>query len=75
MVAEIISSSDTADVIKEKLQDYFRAGTKLVLLLYPRHKQIEAYLPGGTMKNLATDDRLETPLLPGFGCKVSDLFF
>jgi Uma2 family endonuclease len=74
IVAEIISASDTVNVIKEKLQDYFRAGTKLVLLLYPRHKQVEAYNPDGTMKNFDTEDRLETPLLPGFSCKVSDLF-
>jgi Uma2 family endonuclease len=74
MVAEIISSSDSAEVIKQELQDYFRAGTKLVLLLYPRSKQVEAHLPNGTMKNFATKDRLETDILPGFSCKVTELF-
>lgn len=74
MVAEIISSSDTADVIKEKLQDYFRAGTKLVLLLYPRLKQVEAYTPDGKMQNFGVEDRLEPPLLANFSCNVSELF-
>ncbi len=74
VVVEIISSSDTADVIKEKLQDYFRAGTQLVWLLYPRFKQIEARTPDGNMKIFEAEDRLESELLPGFSCKVSELF-
>jgi Uma2 family endonuclease len=74
MVAEIISSSDTAEVIKSKLQDYFQAGTQLVWLLYPRFKQVEAHTPAGTMRIFQAEDRLESALLPGFSCKVADLF-
>jgi Uma2 family endonuclease len=74
VVVEIISPSDTADIIKEKLQDYFRAGTQLVWLLYPRFKQIEARTPDGNMHIFEADDRLESELLPGFSCKVSELF-
>jgi Uma2 family endonuclease len=74
VVVEIISSSDTADVIKEKLQDYFRAGTQLVWLLYPRFKQVETRTPNGNMQIFEVEDKLESDLLPGFSCKVSELF-
>lgn len=72
--AEIISSSDTTSVVKEKLQDYFGAGTQLVWLLYPRFKQVEAHTSGGTMKIFNAEDRLESTLLPGFSCKVAEIF-
>lgn len=74
VVAEVISSSDTAEVIKSKLQDYFNAGTQLVWLLYPRFKQVEAHTPDGTMRIFQVEDRLESALLSGFSCKVAELF-
>lgn len=74
VVAEIISSSDTTNVVKEKLQDYFHAGTKLVWLLYPRFRQVEAHTPDGTMKIFNAEDRLESNLLPGFSHTVADIF-
>lgn len=74
VVVEIISPSDTADVIKEKLQDYFRAGTKLVWLLYPKFKQVEGRTPDGKMRIFEAEDKLESELLPGFNPKVAELF-
>jgi Uma2 family endonuclease len=74
VIAEIISSSDTAEVIKGKLQDYFQAGTQLVWLVYPRFKQVEAHRPNGTMRIFGIEDRLESEILPGFSSNVAELF-
>jgi Uma2 family endonuclease len=74
VVIEIISSSDTAEVLKEKLQDYFHAGTKLIWLLYPKFKQVEAHTPDGKMKIFEAEDGLETNIMPGFSCKVAEFF-
>jgi Uma2 family endonuclease len=75
LVAEIISPSDTANVVKGKPTDYFAAGTSRVWLVYPVFRQVEAHTPGGRTLILSESDTLEDPdLLPGFGCKVSDLF-
>jgi Uma2 family endonuclease len=75
MIAEIISSSDTLDAIKEKLEDYFAAGTQLAWLIYPRFKQVEAHTPDGTMRIFRVDDVLEAKnLMPGFQCAVNELF-
>lgn len=75
MIAEIISSSDTAEVIKEKLEDYFAAGTQLAWLIYPRFKQVEAHTPDGIMRIFRAGDVLEAKdLMPGFQCAVNELF-
>ncbi len=75
LVAEIISPSDTANVIKGKLHDYFVAGTQLVWLVYPLFRQVEAHRSNGRVIVFSEVDRLQAPdLLPDFSCKVSDLF-
>lgn len=75
LVAEVISPSDTARVIKGKLADYFAAGTQLVWLIYPSYKEVEVHTPAGTMTTFREADTLREPqLLPGFSCKVADLF-
>lgn len=45
-VAEIISPSDAASVVKGKLADHLTAGTSLVWLVYPLYRQVEAHMPG-----------------------------
>lgn len=74
LVAEIISPSDTANVVKGKLADYFAAGTKLVWLVYPLYRQVEAHIPGEKTLVFDETDTLESAILPGFSCKVSELF-
>jgi Uma2 family endonuclease len=75
LVAEIISPSDTANVIKGKLSDYFAAGTRLVWLVYPLFRQVEAHGLDGRIVIFAEADRLEAPqILPGFSCQVAALF-
>lgn len=75
LIAEIISPSDTANVIKGKLSDYFAAGTQLVWLVYPLFRQVEAHGLDGKVVTFAESDRLEVPqILPGFSCQVAELF-
>jgi Uma2 family endonuclease len=75
LAVEVISPSDTAEVVKGKLEDYFLAGTSLVWLVYPKYKQVEAHTPGGVTRVFREGEVLEAPeLLTGFSCKVKDLF-
>jgi Uma2 family endonuclease len=73
-VIEVISDSDTSKVVKEKLEDYFAAGTQLIWLIYPSFKQVEAHTPEGTMRIFREDDTPQADLLPGFSCEERDLF-
>ncbi len=74
LVAEIISPSDTANVIKGKLNDYFAAGTQVVWLVYPLYREVEVYVTSGKTVILGQTDTLESPVLLGFSCTVAELF-
>lgn len=73
LAVEVISNSDTTKVVKEKLEDYFAAGTGLVWLVYPDFKQVEAHTPDGISKIFRENDTLQAEVLPGFACKVGEL--
>lgn len=75
LAVEVVSPSETADEIWEKVSDYLAAGTPLVWVIYPRSKQAVAYTPDGIGRTLHTEDSLEdAAVLPGFSCKLVDLF-
>ena len=42
-VAEIISPTDRADDINNKLYEYFRAGVKVVWHIYPQSKKVDVF--------------------------------
>lgn len=75
LAVEVVAPSATVEEIKERLEDYFAAGTRLVWLIYPRFHQVEAHMPDGLMKTYREGDTLEAPqVLHGFSCKVAELF-
>ncbi|HEU4743383.1 MAG TPA: Uma2 family endonuclease [Meiothermus sp.] len=75
LVVEVISPGDTAEAIKEKLEDYFGAGTSEVWLVYPKARQVEACSPSGVTQVFREADILQSPdLLIGFSCKVVAIF-
>lgn len=75
LAVEVVSPSETADEIWEKVSDYLAAGTPLVWVIYPRSKQAVAYTPDGIGRTLHAEDSLEdASVLPGFSCKLADLF-
>lgn len=74
LAVEVISPSETADDVQEKVSDFLAAGTPLVWLVYPRTKQVVVHSPDGLARTLKGEDKLESPLLPGFSCTVVELF-
>lgn len=75
LAVEVVAPSATVEEVKERLEDYFAAGTRLVWLIYPRFHQVEAHMPDGLMKTYRNGDTLEAPqVLHGFNCKVAELF-
>ncbi|MDX1965525.1 MAG: Uma2 family endonuclease [Planctomycetaceae bacterium] len=75
---EILSPSDTVEELEEleeKLADYFAAGTLTVWIVKPRTKSIDILGPAGLIQSLKSEDTLTAPdLLPGFMCKVAEIF-
>jgi len=75
LAVEVISPSETADDVREKVRDYLAAGTRLVWTVHPRTREVVVYTGDGLARTYGEDDLIEYPdVLPGFSCKVSDLF-
>ncbi len=75
LAVEVVSPTDRAADIEEKIQDYLRAGTRLLLVIYPRTKTIAVYRPHKDVKILTLADTLEGyDILPGFSTPVREIF-
>ncbi len=75
LAVEIVSPNDRADEVKEKVREYLAAGTRLVWVLWPRHRSATVHRPDGTARELGPDDELDGgDVLPGFSARVGDLF-
>lgn len=75
LAVEVVSRSETASDVQEKVHDFLSAGTLLVWVVYPRTRTVVAHTPNGTARTYSEDDTLDHPdVLPGFSCKVSELF-
>jgi Uma2 family endonuclease len=75
LVVEIVSPSDTATEINQKVLNYIEAGVRLVWVLYPRSQTIAVHHPDGVSRTLQITDQLSgEDVLPGFVCPVADLF-
>jgi len=75
LVVEIISPSDTAEGISEKIFEYQRAGVPLIWYVDPSVQTVTAYRLDGRhqMYNIHQDLTAE-PELPGFRVRVAEIF-
>ena len=75
LVVEVVSPGDRAGEIRKKVADWLAAGTRVVLVLYPRTRSAVVHRPGVQPETLGPDDELDgADVLPGFHCPVHDLF-
>jgi Uma2 family endonuclease len=75
LAVEVVSPGDTASGIRDKVDLYRAAGTRLVWVIYPSLRKIDVYLPDGTSYEVKKDGTLDGgDVLPGLSISVSDLF-
>ena len=75
LVVEVVSPNDTASEVQQKVDEWLRAGVQIVWVLYPATHSAMAYQADGAVALLHADDTLHgEPVLPGFSCRVGDLF-
>ena len=43
LAIEIVSPTNTADEVAEKLEEYFRVGVRSVWVVYPRQRKVYTY--------------------------------
>ena len=75
LCVEVVSPSDRADYIQDKIDEYFRAGVRLVWVFYPRHRLVYVYDSPTAVRGLGRSDALDGGVaLPGFRLPLAELF-
>ncbi len=75
LVVEVVSPSDSAAYVQAKVEDWLRAGVRLILVAYPDTRSVAVYHSMREATLLTIDDTLEGgPVLPDFACQVRELF-
>ncbi len=74
LAIKIISPSESAYDVDQKISDYLSNGFGLIWVVYPKSKSVVEY-SGKLQRTLRDSDELTVPaILPEFRCKVSELF-
>jgi Uma2 family endonuclease len=74
LAIEVISPNDLWEKLSRKIRDYFDAGVREVWLISPEFKTVTIYHSVTRTTILTEEDDLTTEIIPGFRCKISDLF-
>ncbi len=74
--AEVVSPTDSAEELDDKIAEYFRAGVQLVWVVYPNQSKIHVYeSPTQPITVLWRNDVLEGgTVAPGFRLPLAELF-
>jgi Uma2 family endonuclease len=72
---EIVSPSNTADHVQEKIHEYFAAGVRRVWVVYPRQREVYLYASPTEIQVLQLGQELDGgDLIPGFRLPLATLF-
>ena len=73
---EVLSPSETASEVQEKIDDYLVAGTSLVWVVDPVRRTVMIVSRNAPLQLLHEPDTLDGgDVLPEFSCAVSDIFY
>ncbi len=75
LAVEVISPGDLAHEVAEKIEEYLQAGVPMVWVVEPVLRIVDVYRKSGVNSRLReADELLGEDVLPGFKCRVSELF-
>jgi Uma2 family endonuclease len=75
LAVEILSPSDTQEIIDKKMDSYLGAGVPLVWVIDPHDRTVTVYRPGTEPELVNARQELSAdPHLPGFRVPVAELF-
>jgi Uma2 family endonuclease len=75
LAVEVLSPNDLAYEVDAKVQEYLRAGVRLVWVVNPETRTVKIHRPQAAGTILGESDDLEgEDVVPGFRCRISDLF-
>lgn len=75
LCVEVVSPHDLAEEIETKLDEYLRAGVRLVWVVYPRPQKVYVYDTPAGVRRLGRDEMLDGgAVLPDFRLPLAELF-
>lgn len=75
LAVEVVSPTDPATDLIDRLAEYFRAGVRACWVVYPRHELIYVYESLRSVKGYGRGDAIDGgSVLPGFRLDVAGLF-
>jgi Uma2 family endonuclease len=75
LAVEVVSPNDYYYEVQEKVEEYLRAGVRLVWIIDPNTRSAEILRLDGSTARLREGDPLDgEDVLPGFHCPLGDLF-
>jgi Uma2 family endonuclease len=75
LAIEIVSPSNTADHVQEKIHEYFKAGVSRVWVVYPRQQEVYVYASATQVQIVPLGQDLDGgELVPGFRLPLTALF-
>lgn len=75
LAIEVVGDSQTISEITKKALEYIGSGAQMVWLVDPEPRRVVLFTPPNQVKILGTDDVIDGgTLLPGFSCRVAELF-
>lgn len=75
LAIEVISPTDSYGEVDEKVSEYLEAGTRMVIVVNPRHRIATVYRSPGDIVLLTENDALDGgDVVPGWSLPLRDLF-
>jgi Uma2 family endonuclease len=75
LVVEVVSPGDTYNEVVEKVGDWLDAGTRAIWIVNPKRRSVTVYRSMTDVTHLSEGDELDGgEVVPGFRCKVSEIF-
>lgn len=75
LVVEVVSPGDTFEEVEEKVEDWLQAGASAVWIVSPKRRTVIVYRSPSNVTTLTENDELDgQDVVPGFSCKVSEIF-
>ena len=75
LAIEMLSPSETASSLEEKIRDYATSGTAVIWIVDPMRRTVMTIPADAPVSWLAEGDTLDGgTVIPGFSCPVADIF-
>ena len=75
LAVEVLSPSETASELEEKLDDYLVSGTRLIWIVNPVRRTVMVVSNDAPVRWLREGETLDGgAVVPGFSCAVAEIF-